>query len=248
LSQWQHWQVSEPLAGQPEPVARLGGGRSNYAVRVSDGRRDFAVRLDGLSHQELGLNRAIEQRAQRLAAEAGLAPVPCYFNPDLGVLVSDWHEPDASRPGGAEELAATGELLRAIHALPPVHYRLKPMDRARRYLTLSAEPQPLASEFLAACERLAAEPTELKLCHNDLLAANRLFSGGKLTAVDWEYAAMGDPLFDLAAVIEGDGLAETEAATLLEAYGLAPRQAARLSDQRAVYRYLAELWEAATQG
>jgi thiamine kinase-like enzyme len=246
LGQWQHWQVGEPLAGPPQPVARLGGGRSNYAVRVSDGRRDFAVRLDGVSHQELGLNRAIEQRAQQLAADAGLAPVPRYFNPDLGVLVSDWHEPDASRPRRPEELAATGELLRAIHALPGVHYRMKPLDRARRYLALCTTQQALTAEFLAACDRLDAEPTRLTLCHNDLLFANRLFSDGRLKALDWEYAAMGDPLFDLAVVIEGDGLGETEVATLLAAYGPAPPPAARLADQRTVYRCLAALWEAAT--
>ena len=41
-------------------------------------------------------------------------------------------------------------------------------------------------------------------CHNDLLAPNRLRSGGKLWALDWEYCAMGSPWFDLAVISCGE--------------------------------------------
>ena len=37
----------------------------------------------------------------------------------------------------------------------------------------------------------------LRPCHNDLLAANFIQDGDRLWIVDWEYAGMGDPFFDL---------------------------------------------------
>ena len=136
-------------------------------------------------------------------------------------------------------------LLREIHRLPAVRHRLDPLARARRYLTLAGGGE-LPVELVAACDRLEREKPAPRLCHNDLLRANRLYSKGVLLALDWEYAAVGDPLFDLAAIIEGDGLSEARAGALHRAWrGQAPTaaQAARLEDQRRVYRSLAALWE-----
>jgi hypothetical protein len=59
---------------------------------------------------------------------------------------------------------------------------------------------------------------------------------------------MGDPLFDLAVIIEGDGLTDDEAEALLEAWqDAAPDEESRerLAHQRTVYRELAALWERA---
>ena len=42
-----------------------------------------------------------------------------------------------------------------------------------------------------------ADPIELRPCHNDLLNANFIDDGVRIRIVDWEYAGMGDPYFDL---------------------------------------------------
>ncbi len=55
-------------------------------------------------------------------------------------------------------------------------------------------------------------------CHNDLLAAN-FIRGERLWIVDWEYAGMGDPAFDLANFAVNNGLDELGDRTLLDAYG-----------------------------
>ncbi len=56
------------------------------------------------------------------------------------------------------------------------------------------------------------------LCHNDLLPANMITSAGRLWLVDWEYAGMGHPLFDLASVSANAGLSDDEEAALLQSY------------------------------
>jgi thiamine kinase len=68
-------------------------------------------------------------------------------------------------------------------------------------------------------------------------------------ALDFEYAASGDPLFDLAAVIEGDGLDRAATEQLLEGYQrvspLSIRMRQDLQTSRALYRYTTHLWRSA---
>ena len=109
----------------------------------------------------------------------------------------------------------------------------------------------LPTGFVDACRRREKQRAARVLCHNDLLAANRIRAGGRLIAIDWEYAAAGDPGFDLAAVIEGDGLGDDGALELLKCYlGRKPNadELTGLADWREIYRGLSALWERAMGG
>ena len=237
LDQWQHWR--KPPHARPHLEAVLDAGRSNTSLKVGDGQRSWVVRIDGFPSERMGLSRDAEWRALQNAAAADLAPQPAYRNPALRVLVCEYCE---ARPGAISSLAEVAALLRNIHQLPAIKFRLDPLHRARAYLSVLGERE-LPDALLAACERL--DPVPLTLCHNDLLRANRLMGKHHMLALDWEYAAMGDPLFDLAAVIEGDDMSDDEAKALHTAWlGDLPTAAeqTRLADQRRVYRELAALW------
>ena len=86
LGQWRQWQCDPPLQSKPALVERLTGGLSNYSFKVR-AHGDYVVRIDGVNPQALGLNRQCEWRTLQDAHDAGLAPCPRYFNPDLGALV-----------------------------------------------------------------------------------------------------------------------------------------------------------------
>lgn len=242
LAQWRHWTPTP--AKQPLVLEVLADGLSNTSVHVAVEGRDWVVRIDGLAPAKIGLSRAAEWRALQTAAALGLSPLPVYQNPQLGVLITQYlkHEPTPQQRH--RELEATGELLRSIHAMPRVKFRLDPLDRARRYLHLLGSDGP-SEDLLSTCERLAKRAPEPVLCHNDLLRANRLWSDGNLLALDWEYVAVGDPLFDLAVIIEGDGLCVAEETLLLEAWlqrDPSEEEELRLTANRWVYRELSSLW------
>jgi thiamine kinase-like enzyme len=55
-------------------------------------------------------------------------------------------------------------------------------------------------------------------CHNDLLNANFIDDGRSVRIVDWEYAGMGDPFFDLANFSINHEFGAPENDRLLEAY------------------------------
>jgi thiamine kinase-like enzyme len=87
------------------------------------------------------------------------------------------------------------------------------------------------------------------LCHNDLVAGNILEGSQGLKFIDWEYAGLGDPWFDLALVTEHHQLSAQLEDGFVQAYLLRPPREAelqRLSGWRAFYRALLTLWQLRT--
>ena len=82
---------------------------------------------------------------------------------------------------------------------------------------------PAARAALALALRIEAALREHpehapRPCHNDLLAANVFFDGERVRLIDWEYAGMNDPFFDLANLAANNELGEAEERELLERY------------------------------
>jgi thiamine kinase len=222
LAQWRQWRGAEEIPGAPHLAGQL-GGVSNYTVLAEAAGQRFCVRLDRINPSANGLNRQVEWRALQLAHEAGIAPRPRYFNPEIGVLVCNYLPPDEDQSVTANELA---QLIQAIHRLPPLHYRLDLAERIRRYHHQLKNLQP---QLIAGLEQLdqasapllaelIASPPSQRLCHNDLSKDNLLRSDGRLYALDWEYCAMGNPWFDLAASCLNSGLEASQHDQLLQDY------------------------------
>lgn len=250
LGQWQHWQVTDTLSSRPEIVTVLGQGLSNFSVQVANEEKSFVVRVDGVTPALHGINRQLEWRALNNAADAGLAPKPRYFNPDLGVLVCDYLQPDSNQKQDIGDIAA---LARAIHALPALHHRLDLRERITRYEKLASQHGGALfqrvlqsrSHIRGLLDGFSDSSSERVCCHNDLLAANRLLSAGKIWALDWEYCAMGSPWFDLAVVACGEDYQDAEIEAFALAYLRRPALSEELTQFRchiSVYRYLELLW------
>lgn len=258
LAQWRRWQCKPALSQAPEVASVFGQGLSNFSVLVEDGAqsggRRFVVRIDGISPAANGINRQAEWRVMQSAHSAGLAPRPCYFNPELGSLVCDYLPPDEHQPTDIIEIAS---LLRRIHQLPPRHHRLELAERILGYeKQLQHRGEPPAGELAlyrdqlsTVLQRISTPEQPSVLCHNDLLRANRIFCDQKLRAIDWEYSAMGSPWFDLAVTATGDDLGSAGREELLEAYLQRPactNDRLQLQLHSCVYRYLEILWYQAT--
>jgi thiamine kinase-like enzyme len=249
LAQWRQWDCQPALQAAPQVVQVLAPGLSNYTVLVESGQR-FVLRIDGVNTILHGLNRQGEWRSLEAAYRAGLAPRPRYFNPELGSLVCDYLPPDEQQPLRIADIAT---LLRGIHTLPARHHRLDLPERILGYEKSLAHRDPPRAALLApyrsrAMQALAgadAGQHSAVLCHHDLLQANRLYSGGRLYAIDWEYSAMGNCWYDLAVVAAGDSLTAADTDTLLQAYLGRPARTdelLRLKQYACAYRYLELLW------
>jgi thiamine kinase-like enzyme len=217
-----------PLSGEP---ATLDGGITNRNYRVTLGGIDYVLRRPGQDTSLLGIDRDAERIANQTAAGLGIAPavVACVGDCLLTRFIQ-------CRPVQRGELSAAVEevalALRAFHdsriSLPSTFWVPNLLEDYAEIVL--ARGRELGDGYARAVEAAARIEAALPLraprpCHNDLLAGNiiRADGGAKVMIVDWEYAGMGDPRFDLGNLSVNNGFDEDDDDRLLRAYsGAAP--------------------------
>jgi thiamine kinase-like enzyme len=205
----------------------LAGGLANRSWLVSSAVGRWVVRLAGASDSRFAINRVAEYQVQAVAAAFGFAPAVVHAAPAEGLLVSEhlagrtWTRADLCSPDGIRSLGAR---LSELHSLPPPRTvrRIDVHEVLTHYLELpEAGARAFPREDISARLRWSlatykAGPSVL--CHNDLHHLN-IIAGERLVFVDWEYAGVGDPLLELAAVIGYHDLDAGQREALLAAHG-----------------------------
>jgi thiamine kinase-like enzyme len=255
------------LAGADLTLRALSGGITNRNFLVEPaGRRDrYVIRLAGNDTHLLGISREVEHAATVAAAGVGVGPeVTAFIRPE-GYLVTRFIEglPVSDEAvHRAETIARVADSLRRIHEGPAIPGLFVPLRIVEAYRALAiARGVPIPPEYdlaaaIAGRIELAvlSNPVELRPCHNDLLNANFIDDGERIRIVDWEYAGMGDPFFDLGNFSINHELTPDEDAVLLAAYdGPVQRpdrvaRLARLTLMRTVSDFREAMWGVLQQG
>jgi thiamine kinase-like enzyme len=229
----------------------LGGGITNHNVKVVRGDDVLVLRVAGRDTDLLGIDRSTERVATEAAAALGVGPEVVAFVEPEGWLVTRFIDGRIPPP---QELAAPPMLervavaLRAVHGAPAIPGRFDALAVADAYReTALARGGAVPDAFDWAHElgteireRRTSEP--LVPCHNDLLNANFLDDGTRIRIVDWEYAGMGDPFFDLANFAINHELDADGREALLRAYLGEPTDAQR--EALELMRFMSDFREA----
>ena len=250
-------------AGHELTLTALSGGITNRNFLVEVGGREdrYVIRLAGNDTHLLGISREVEHAATVAAAGVGIGPeVTAFIRPE-GYLVTRFIE---GAPVSLEQvhqpttLRRVGDSIRRIHGGPAIPGLFVPLRIVEAYLALATSrgvPTPAGWDAAHAVGRrieraLLEAPIEMRPCHNDLLNANFIDDGERIRIVDWEYAGMGDPFFDLGNFSVNHDLTPDEDAILLEAYeGEArPSRLARLALMRIVSDFREAMWGVLQQG
>ena len=245
--------VARLWPGGVDAVEPLGGGITNHNFKVAAGGELFVLRIGGNDTELLGIDREHEHAATQVAAGLGVGPEVVAFRD--GCLVTRFVEGRAAAPEDLEP-AAVGALLGLIHEGPPVPARFDSFRVVEAYRRTAQERGvPIPAAFDDAARRAAAiearrGETAQCTCHNDLLSANFIDDGTQLWIVDWEYAGMGDPFFDLGNFAANHDLDGTGERALLDAYsGDAGDEAlAALRDMRFMSDFREAMWGVVQQG
>lgn len=234
----------------------LSGGIANRSWRIESTGGELVLRVPIQDTADLGVDRAGEHAALEAAAAAGLAPALVCFDAASGLMLSEfvtgktWTQADAHDPKCIERLAGR---LKLLHSLPPpqaarrlVYERL--IAQYQDHLDAKGSPRSEASgRFDAAARRRLewARRSQIPgvLCHNDVHRRN-LIDGRSLWLVDWEYAAVGDGLYDLASFACYHDLDGAERRFLIEAYEGhgTPPLAAAFNEYCWLFDYMHLLW------
>ena len=212
-------------------VTRL-GGLTNLVFRVDHGGEQYVLRIPGKGTEEY-INRAHEEETARAAARAGVSPDVVLFDKKTGVMVTrlvdgavtmsaDNFKTISGAPGRA------GEALRRLHSsgvLFPFRFELfKMIDDYLKILSTKNVDLPLGyhdvvREAEGVRQALSTHPLPLVACHCDPLCENFLDQNAKrMWIVDWEYAGMNDPMWDLGDLSVEGGFTAAQDDEMIAAY------------------------------
>jgi thiamine kinase len=234
--------------------AKVGDGPTAETWRLVRDATAIMLRIDKPAARALGLDRGAEFSLLDQLRDTGIAPVPLACDSGRGLLATCWIDGrvlDRQELRDPDTLKAIGRLLARLSHLDVQAPAIDLMATLRRYAHQAGQSDsgPLVQAASALLTQIpgSADPC---LCHHDIHAGNLVRRpDGSLSLVDWEYAAMGDPAFDLALLAEEGRLADSDLAHLLQGYGAAGGQALRerLLAWRPFYRLLRQAWQAAVQ-
>jgi thiamine kinase-like enzyme len=193
--------------GPAVALDELPGGITNTNYKASTPDGSYVIRLFGQDAELLAINRAHEEQATLMAARLGIGPELIRSVPHEGYLVTRFLPGKLVTPEQMHTpamLARVTETLRSLHRGPAIPGTIDPFAVVDFYQNNAAArgsdagaayrwARPIADQIKQAVGFAMTAP-----CHGDLLTANFIDLDGRLYLVDWEYAGMSDPRFDLA--------------------------------------------------
>jgi thiamine kinase-like enzyme len=209
-------------------IKELHGGitNSNYLVNQND--QMYVVRM--VEEQPLlGIDRRNEVLCMKIGYKCGISPDVIYTG--SGIMVTNFVQGKVLQPENVSEeqyLSLISGVLKIVHGsghkLSGEILYFSPFQVVRTYyqraIELTANMPKGLSHAIDEVELLENEvgPFIPTLCHNDVLAANWIFDGSKMWLIDWEYAGIGNPMFDLGNLAHNSGFEEDMDRALLEVY------------------------------
>lgn len=191
-------------------------GGDHHTVRLVKDGHAFALRLP--QHRPEPLMMQARLAGALLGDRSGIGPRFRASDYVSGVMIVDWidGQPAHAPPPVTKAALASrlGEALRHVHATPA------PPQLSSTDLVALTQSLNLATIFMDIAQALTATQTELCASHGDLVPENMIVADtGEIRLIDWDYAALHDPCWDLAYAIQELGLNNTESDALFAAYG-----------------------------
>jgi len=235
---------------------RLLPGYTNQNFHLKNDRYDWVLRIPKQETSQY-INRQFEAHNTGIAAGLNIAP-DCVWRDDSGLSLSLTLK--STRPMTSDDLhdeATAGALITMLKKLHGSETKFQgQVDLtgllSRYYALVSTHRQEDIKNIYARAqvklETLSDDDTELVPSHNDLVLENILIGDSRqIWIIDWEYASMASPWWDLATLCNASQLSCDESAGLLAIYqGEVSKTTQRLlADYRYVLQVLSICWMAA---
>jgi len=229
----------------------------NYQLNIDS--KQYVLRINSPDSKRLGLQREEEVKVLNQVSHLQLAPEHVYYSQQEGFFLNRWIEGKIWNKADLEKdvnLNRLAQKLKQLHSLP--FENLTSLDISsrldlyrnmiiKRHGKLPKIEQLLIPQVIKLLGAIGHSHAPC-LCHNDLLSANIITSGinnnETILFLDWEYAAVNNPLFELAVICRGNRLSTESQHYLLQAY--LGKNAAVASQEFELwcwlYDYLSLLW------
>ncbi|MCH8257865.1 MAG: phosphotransferase family protein [Proteobacteria bacterium] len=230
---WKSWAPAPTTI--PVLTAQLGGD-TNLSFLVTDGRNQWVVRLN--DDRDSGINRTNELAALTAAHNAGIAPA-IIFN-GQNILVAEYfsgHSPTLL------DIAEIGSRFADIHSLEVSVQPMDLMKHLRAYYQQITKDTDIVNCYKKISALAAPDASTTVLCHQDLTLHNMIRTKDRIVVIDWEYAAMSDPAYDLAVFSYTHELNESQFSLFLDNYyRIEPELPDRVHYFEKIYALIEILW------
>lgn len=201
------------------------GGLTNFNYKVDLPGESFVVRYPGNGTEGL-INRYEEYLSTKLTNEISIDAENIYFDPSTGIKVSRYIEDAVTLNSNTikepENMKLIAELFHKLHncnkSIPVIFDVFEKIVEYEKLLQSESvdyfwEDYKEVKEEIYSLENLYKSfGVRSVMCHNDPLCENFVRGKDRMYLVDWEYAGMNDPMWDLADVfIEGNFSEDQEA-------------------------------------
>ena len=225
--------IYDSMNVSPEKINNISpiGGMTNKNYKIEIDNECYVLRVPGNGTGEM-ISREDEIRNAVYANEVGVDSELVYFNEKSGIKISRFIEnaetlsPEATKK--QNNMIMVCDILRKLH-----NYNRKMANdfdiygKIEQYENLANEVNAIffndyyeVKDKVLFLKNIMAElDVKLAPCHNDTIAENFIKSGeDKMYLIDWEYAGMNDPMWDLAAHSLENKFSEDEEELLLNIY------------------------------
>lgn len=190
-------------------------GYTNQNFHLKNDQNDWVLRIPK-QETNLYINRQYEAHNAALANRIGIAP-ECIWRDDSGLSLSNTLlDSRTINTKDLDDRIVLRGLLKIVARLHGARFKFQGevdlQKLLKQYYQLVPEKQQksLKISFLSAlskAEKLSRDKTPLVLSHNDLILENILVTkAGQIWVIDWEYASMASPYWDLATLCNAAGL------------------------------------------
>ncbi|MDV6316756.1 phosphotransferase [Idiomarina sp. HP20-50] len=212
------------MIAQPFKVQPLSSGQSNQTLRLISDSGDYVLKC-WRNERLFAVDRRLEVAIQQHLAQDSLAPHLVDYHIEQGWLLQPYLQAPSLQQARLSALAKAGvlaETLAKIHSVRVDVPHWSMANRVEHYLqqlrlfngSLAADMRRQLRPMKALLEDWLKNPV---LCHNDL-SMNHVLMADSIKVIDWEYAGIGHPLFDIASTIKINQLSHDMTARLISDY------------------------------
>jgi thiamine kinase-like enzyme len=229
-------------AGAIVSVCSIKHGLTNESWLVRTANDAVVVRTSNRQWASLQIDRIAESLVLDAVAQAGIGPEVVAFDLSRGLLVTRYLGPTCTQP----QMHEARFIVRPPHDVREVHLPSVVAGYLGTLDTLSRGSSLTSAEMRNRGLTLATEIAESfspRLCHNDVHHLN-LVDRDPLRLIDWEYAGVGEPFFDLASVCIYHDYSLQQRTQLLQAYAGSTTACdiERLAKCCWLFEYVRDLW------
>ena len=219
----------EKLLTESEEVVKVEqlGGMTNSSYLVETTSNKYIVKFFGKGTDKL-INRVAEKNNLAKLADLGLDVKNYIFDIESGIKVNEYIENattfDAYYLKAKKEEVAN--ILKKVHSSGKVlEGEFRVFDEIRKYESLIegniSYPyyEKIREKVFSLQNHLEEIGVDRKSCHIDLVPENFIEDEtGRVYLIDWEYSAMNDPMWDLAALFLESNFRKAEEGEFFKAY------------------------------